>query len=203
MWHNWIQAWLRNIPGAVGIVLRRAYYRRRFRSCGRRLVISEGVFIDHPENMEVGSYVWIDKGVIIVTGVVQRPHKKVAQKVPYEGQLILGSYVHLGIRSIIQAHGGVKTGDYFTLGSDSKIYSLSNDVSLSRKGTFGPSSEDLHYIQNAIEIGDNVWCGMNAIILNGPIGDNVFIKPNCICYEPLESNAVVEGSPAKKIKPRF
>lgn len=194
---------MRNIPGVVGIRLRRAYYGRLFRSCGRDLVISEGVFIDHPENVEVGSFVWIDKGVIIVTGKVHRPNKKVTQKVPFEGQLILGSYVHLGIRSIIQAHGGVKTGDYFTTGSDTKIYSLSNDVSLSRKGTFGPSLDDLFYIQNSIQIGDNVWCGMNVIILNGPIGDNVFIKPNSICYGPVESNVVVEGSPTKKIKTRF
>lgn len=198
-----IQSLIRNISGSVGIVLRRWYYSSQFKKCGKNLYIAEGVYIDCPNNVSVGNNVWIDKGVIIITGVLSKKHLKINETVPYRGQLILGDNAHIGIRTILQAHGGIKIGDCFTSGSDAKLYTLSNDVSQSHYGTFNASQNDLYYIQNAIEIGNNVWCGMNTIVLNGPISHNVFIKPNSVSYLSIEENSIVEGSPAVKIKPRF
>jgi acetyltransferase-like isoleucine patch superfamily enzyme len=167
------------------------------------LVISEGVYIDQPENVSLGNHVWLDKGVIIITGKSNRPNINRKGDTPYLGKLTIGDNVHVGIRSILQAHGGINIGDSFTCGSDSKIYTLSNDVSLSENGTHHADISKLFYKENSIEIGNNVWCGMNTIILAGPIGNNVFLQSNSVCYTSIEENSIVSGNPAKKIKQRF
>ena len=201
--NHFIQDCIRNLSGPLGIRLRRWFYYRKFQRCGNHLVISEGVYIDQPENISLGNHVWLDKGVIIVTGKSNRPNIIRKGDTPYLGKLIIGDNVHVGIRSILQAHGGITIGDGFTSGSDSKIYTLSNDVSLCEYGTHNPDITKLHYKENHIDIGNNVWCGMNAIILAGPIGNNVFLQSNSVCYSSIEENSVASGNPAKKIKLRF
>ena len=51
-----------------------------------------------------------------------------------------------------------------------------------------------------VEIGDNVFIGMGAIILPGTtIGDNVIIGAGSIVSKDLPSNSVCVGTPAKMI----
>jgi acetyltransferase-like isoleucine patch superfamily enzyme len=166
-------------------------------------VISEGVYIDFPHNVSLGNNVWLDKGVIIITGKSSRPNINRKSDASCIGKLKIGDNAHVGIRSILQAHGGITIGDSFTSGSEAKIYTLSNDVSLSENGTHNLDKEKLYYRENSIEIGNNVWCGMNTILLAGPIGNNVFLQPNSVCYSAIEENSVVSGNPARKIKSRF
>lgn len=52
-----------------------------------------------------------------------------------------------------------------------------------------------------IHIGNNVWIGMNCIILKGVnIGDNVIIAAGSIVTKCCEPNAIYAGNPAKFIK---
>jgi acetyltransferase-like isoleucine patch superfamily enzyme len=52
----------------------------------------------------------------------------------------------------------------------------------------------------AVHIGNNVFIGINAIILKGvTIGDNVIIGANSVVTKDVPSNSVVAGSPARVI----
>ena len=52
----------------------------------------------------------------------------------------------------------------------------------------------------SVQIGNNVFIGMNTIILKGvKIGDNVIIGANSLITKDVPSNSVVAGSPAKVI----
>ncbi len=54
--------------------------------------------------------------------------------------------------------------------------------------------------QEAVNIGNNVFIGMNAIITRGvTIGDNVVIGAGSIVTKDCESNSVYAGNPAKRI----
>ena len=54
--------------------------------------------------------------------------------------------------------------------------------------------------QSAVEIGDNVFIGMNAIITRGvKIGSNVIIGAGSVVTKDCPSNGVYAGNPAKKI----
>lgn len=51
-----------------------------------------------------------------------------------------------------------------------------------------------------VEIGDNVFIGMNAIILKGVrIGKNVVIGAGSVVYKDVPDNSIVAGNPAKVI----
>lgn len=51
-----------------------------------------------------------------------------------------------------------------------------------------------------LKIGNNVFLGSNATIINGAsLGNNVIVRPNSIVYTSLPDNVMVEGNPAKII----
>lgn len=54
--------------------------------------------------------------------------------------------------------------------------------------------------QSAVEIGNNVFIGMNAIITRGvTVGDNVIIGAGSVVAKDCEPNSVYAGVPAKRI----
>jgi acetyltransferase-like isoleucine patch superfamily enzyme len=55
--------------------------------------------------------------------------------------------------------------------------------------------------RSAIHIGNNVFIGVGSIILPGiNIGDNIVVAAGSVVTKDIESNQVVGGNPAKKIK---
>jgi acetyltransferase-like isoleucine patch superfamily enzyme len=198
-----LQDFIRNISGPMGIRIRRAYYVKQFKSCGKNLVISEGVFFDNPSNISLGEDVWIDKQCIFITGKLNRKNCKHIEAPIIEGEINIGNNAHIGIRTILQAHGGISIGEYFTSGADAKLYTLSNDVYLSHKGTHNLNKDELFYIMHPIAIGTNVWIGMQSMVIGGTIGDNVFLKANSIVSGNIIQNSISAGVPAEKLKLRF
>lgn len=201
-----IEGRIRNIGGGVGVRLRRAFYRRKFNSCGKNLRIDVGVVLEGLASVSIGDNVWIDKNCILLAGKVDLPidtEKRFANPefLFKEGELHIGSNVHLAPGTIIQAHGGVQIGDYFTASAGSKIYSLSNDPALCKMGTF--SSDEIAYVKSQIVIKENVWLGLNTIVLGGTIHKNSFITPNSVVIKSLEENSYAGGNPAVRIKARF
>jgi len=201
-----IETLIRNISGRIGQILRRKYYSNRFAKCGTNLRIDEEVIIQGVEDIFIGDNVWIDKYCILMAGKVNIPKEKVKIKqnknyIYNDGELHIGSNVHLAPQCIIQAHSGVSIGDYFTASAGSKIYSFSNDAKNCRYGTH--SKDQIGYIKSPISIGKNVWIGLNSIILGGNIERNSFIAPNSVVVTSIKENSFASGNPAKKIKDRF
>ena len=176
-----IESLIRNISGRLGIVLRRKYYSKRFAKCGENLQIDEGVIIQGAKDMFFGDNVWIDKYCILMAGKVSisseqlkiKPNKNYKYN---EGELHIGSNVHIAPQFIIQAHGGVSIGDFFTASAGSKIYSLSNDTQECRYGTH--SSGDIKFINSPISIDENVWQQIKKE-LNAFFIDNVGVDKCC------------------------
>jgi len=52
-----------------------------------------------------------------------------------------------------------------------------------------------------VKIGDNVWIGMNAVILKGvTIGDNSVVAAGAVVTKSVPANTVVAGNPAVEVK---
>ena len=52
-----------------------------------------------------------------------------------------------------------------------------------------------------VKIGDNVWIGMNAVILKGvTIGDNSVVAAGAVVTKSVPSNTIVAGNPAVTVK---
>ena len=52
-----------------------------------------------------------------------------------------------------------------------------------------------------VKIGDNVWIGMNAVILKGvTIGDNSVVAAGAVVTKSVPANVIVAGNPAEVVK---
>lgn len=95
----------------------------------------------------------------------------------------------------------LKIGDHVRITEGVKI--LTHDYSWSVLKCYSSdniSEGEILGAQSAVEIGNNVFIGMNAIITRGvTIGDNVIIGAGSVVAKNCESNSVYAGVPAKRI----
>ena len=114
---------------------------------------------------------------------------------------------------ILQASNGgeITIGDRFG-GSgisivSSKSVSIGNDVLCGTNVMIGDRNdhEDRYpeWQPKPIRIGNNVWIGMNSIIMRGvTIGDNTIIGAGSIVTRDIPANVIAAGNPCRVIKER-
>jgi acetyltransferase-like isoleucine patch superfamily enzyme len=206
---NMVEDFLRPLSGGLGFALRRWYYRNRLHACGKNVRIDTGVFFSAPENISIGNDVWIDKHSHLIAGwpgIAETKTRRIAMSNQdvQQGMIVIGDHAHIGIGTIIQGHGGVRIGNCFTASADCKIYSLSNDPSKCRMGTHNKDANgDIYYVITPVNIGDNVWLGINTTVIGNTIQNDCFIQPNSVVVSDIKAGSVAAGFPAQRIKPRF
>jgi len=191
---DFIESLIRGLSGPVGRFLRYRYYKIRLKRCGKGVVIDCGVYIVNPSCIELGNNVWIDKNVVLLAGeidlkdrvsrIVENPHY-----LGKAGEIKIGDYSHVGIDTIIQGHGGVSLGSYFTSSAGCKIFSHSNDPKKCISGTLLNSRYTIH----PVSMGENVWIGLHCIVLGHHIGNNTFVGPNTIIYNDIPEGITFMG----------
>lgn len=91
----------------------------------------------------------------------------------------------------IQARNGIKIGNNLRMGPGVGLISANHS----------PDDYDIHLKEKPIVIGDNVWIGMNSVVLPGVnIGNNVMIGANSVVTKDIPSNCVAMGNPCRVIK---
>jgi acetyltransferase-like isoleucine patch superfamily enzyme len=112
------------------------------------------------------------------------------------GPLQLGKNCFVGAGCFIAAHqGGVVIGDDCLISPHVTILSSNYhfrrlDVPIWRQGC---SSK-------GVRIGNNVWIGSGACILDGAqVGSGVIVAPNSVVSGKIPDNVIVQGNPAKVI----
>ena len=97
----------------------------------------------------------------------------------------------LSANCYIQARNGIVFGNNVRIGPGVGIISASHDL----------DDYDHHQGNVPIQIGDNVWIGMNSVILPGVrVGDNVAIGAGSIVTADIPSNSIAVGNPCQVIK---
>lgn len=199
-----------NIPGKLGIDLRRLVYKRRFKSCGYGLIVKAGVHIEGFKFIEIGNNVQIDEGCIISTSSVLQGdvvYKGICEDEEISSLVRLEDNTHLAHYCVIMGHGGVRLGKGAVMSSGSKVYSLSsleyNPYDRSEKVRLRPY-DGSYFLCGPIVIGDNTWLGINAIAMPGTrLGNDCFVVSNTLVKESYGENCTIGGSPAKVLRRRF
>ncbi len=195
---------IRWISGPLGVALRRSYYSKRLKSCGRGLVVSPGVSLEGAEWISLGDHVWLDRQVTLIAG--PPPQGGIVNRQPGsipEGEISIGSHSHLGIGTVIQGHGGVEAGAYFTTSAGVKIYSFSNDPRRCRAGTLRTGTSAPYYVSAPVVLGDNVWLGLNVAAIGARIGADSFARPGAVVTSSFPANSLIDGNPGQRIGDRF
>lgn len=91
----------------------------------------------------------------------------------------------------IQGKGGIEIGDNCRMGPNVGLISANHS----------PDDYDVWIKKDPIHIGDNVWIGMNSVIMPGvKIGDNVIIGANSVVTKELPSNCIAHGNPCEVVR---
>ena len=199
---NLVEDALRGLSGPLGVRLRRAWYRKRLSRCGANLRIEPGVHILGTQDIALGDNVWLDRGAVLIAGKPKMTARVVNSSEP-TGAMVIGDDCHIGVGCLIQAHGGVVIGDFFTMSAGAKVYSFSNDPAECRKGTTEYGENDPGYRVTPVTIGRNVWIGLDALVIGGRIGDDCFLRPQTIVTGEVPAGCIVDGRIGRLRAPRF
>lgn len=187
-WNGRVQG----IFGFLGIVISRAWQllsdmvyslvaKNNLDGFGKNVKISRGFKYRFPRNILLGNNVTIGQNVVFSTEL-------------NTGKLIIQDDVIIGRNCKIDFSGNViiKKGVLLSEGVLIQSHDHGIDPRSKPKG-------------NKLEIGENVWVGINATILSNTylIGDNSIIAAGSVVTKRVPSNSIVAGVPAKKIKDVF
>ncbi|MDE5985538.1 MAG: sugar O-acetyltransferase [Eubacterium sp.] len=106
--------------------------------------------------------------------------------------IMIGKNVFINSGCHFQDQGGIEIGDGTLIGHNVVLATINHDLnsSMKRKNHYAP-----------IKIGNNVWIGSNATILQGvTIGEWAVIAAGAVVTKDVEPYTVVGGVPAKLIK---
>lgn len=147
---------------------------------GKNVKIHSGVTYRYPGNISIGNNVSIARGVTLFS---ENSSSKIE----------IGDNVILTHDAYIDFSGGIKIGDNALISKNTIIETHDHGLD--------PHSEP--EFKN-LEIGKNVWIGMNSTILSDvrKIGDYAVIAAGSIVTKEVPANTIVGGIPAKTIKKR-
>ena len=106
--------------------------------------------------------------------------------------IVVGNNVFINACCKFQDQGGIVIGNGVLIGHNVTLATLNHDERPQFRQNIYPKP---------IKIGDNVWIGSNATILQGvTIGDGAIIGANAVVTKDVPENTIVAGVPAKIIR---
>lgn len=156
----------------------------QFKSVGENVVIEKGVLVFHPENIIIGSNVYIGHNSIL--------------KGYYKNLMVIGDNAWIGQNCYFHSAGGLKIGKYVGIGPMVKIITSQHEM----------TPVDRPIITNKLNfrgviIEDECDIGTGAIVLPGvTIGKSSVIGAGAVVTKSVPSFVVSVGNPAKLLKSR-
>lgn len=137
-------------------------------------------------------YFFVPQKIFRINGRVPWP-VHFSSRVLFWKNIQTGNHSAPGMNSgcYIQARNGIKIGHNLMMGPGVGLISAGHD----------PNDYDLHLMADPINIGDNVWIGMNTVIMPGiRIGNNVAIGANSVVTKSIPSSVIAVGNPCRVIR---
>ncbi|HZT76650.1 MAG TPA: DapH/DapD/GlmU-related protein [Vicinamibacterales bacterium] len=193
--------------GALGLALRKALYPLLLGSCGRNVVFGQNVVLRHPHKIHIGSNVVVDDNCLLDA------------KGDTNAGIRIGDGVFVGRNTILSCkNGDIELGDGANIGFNCEIFSASR-VTIGRRVLVAayayviggdhdfsdPSAAvlDQRRVSAGVTIGDGVWIGAGAKILDGvEIGADAVVGAGAVVRDSVPSAAIAVGIPARVVSSR-
>ena len=113
--------------------------------------------------------------------------------ITFPQHLSIGAGCFIGDDSILDSRGGIKIGNYSSLGVNALLLSTDHRY----VGVATIPFDDVRVIKPVV-MGDFVWGGANVSIMPGvTIGDGAILGLSCVITEDVPPMAIMVGNPAK------
>lgn len=192
-----------NLPGALGLILRKWFYPGFFKQCGQGVIFGRNLTLRHAHKITLGNNVIIDDNVVLdAKGDANRG-------------IIIGAGAYIGRNTIIYCkNGDIEIGDSVNTSSNCQIFS-SNRVVIGQDTVIAAFtyilSGGMYDYQSSVPfarqdglitrgptvIGSNCWLGAHAVVVDGvKIGDHCVIGAGAVVTKEIPSNSIATGIPA-------
>jgi acetyltransferase-like isoleucine patch superfamily enzyme len=196
------------IPGALGYVLRKWLYSKLFQYLGRGVILGRGVALRHPDRIHMGDRVAVDDHVLLDAQGAGPDGIRIGNEVIISrncivqgktGPVFLEARTDIGPNTIISSAAGITIGRDTLISGNCYIggarYNWQRtDIPMSRQG---------QHSKGPIRIGDDVWLGAGATVIDGvTIGKGSIIAAGAVVVSNLPEYVIAAGVPAKIINRR-
>lgn len=196
------------LPGAIGLVLRKKFYKSLFAQVGRNVIFGKSITIRHPDKIYIGDNVIIDDYAVL------------DGKGTDNNRIIIGDNVMIGRSSVISCkNGNITIGENSNIAMNCFIQSA-KEVNIGKNVLFaaycyviGGGDHETErtdipiiaqgQIVKGITIEDNCWIGASVKVLDGvKIGRDSIIGAGAVVTKDIPDYAIAVGVPAKVVKTR-
>jgi acetyltransferase-like isoleucine patch superfamily enzyme len=186
---------------------RQSLYRFRLAHMGEGAEIEPNVALQYPANMHIGAGVRIARNAILRANTDKRPGISIGDETlilesvligANQGQVTIGRKCWLGPGCLIYGNGDVTIGDNVLVAAHTSINTVSHhagrtDVPINDQGIY----------TDPVVIEDDVWIGLNAVILQGVrIGRGSIIGAGAVVNKDIPPWSIAVGMPAKVLRKR-
>jgi acetyltransferase-like isoleucine patch superfamily enzyme len=205
--HEAVTMFSQHVPGALGLVLRKALYPSLLGACGRNVVFGQNVVLRHPHKIRIGDNVVIDdnclvdakgdsnRGITIGSGVFIGRNTILSCKngdidvadganIGFNCELFSASRVHIGRNTLIAAYCYIIGGDHDFSDPEAPVLSQARRSS-------------------GVEVGDGAWLGAGAKVLDGvTIGNRAIVGAGAVVRDRVADGTIAVGIPARIVGQR-
>lgn len=205
--YEFVQLFAQNVPGAVGLALRKTLFPSLLGACGSNVVFGQNVVLRHPHKIRIGDNVVIDDNCLIDA------------KGDANAGITIGSGVFIGRNSILSCkNGDIAIADGANIGFNCEVFSASR-VTIGREtllaaycyvigGDHDFSNPHAPVLEQGrtstgVAIGAGAWLGAGAKILDGvTVGDGSIIGAGAVVRDAVPAGAIAVGIPARVVGER-
>jgi acetyltransferase-like isoleucine patch superfamily enzyme len=195
------------VPGALGLVLRKALYPLLLGSCGRNVVFGQNVALRHPHKIHLGSNIVIDdnclldakgesnRGIQMADGVFVGRNTILSCK---NGDIELGPNANIGFNCEIFSASRVQIGAGVLIAAYSYLIGGDHDLTDATASVLAQSRTS-----RGISVGDGAWIGAGAKILDGTtVGAHAVVGAGAVVTTDIAERSVAVGVPARVVSSR-
>jgi acetyltransferase-like isoleucine patch superfamily enzyme len=192
------------LPGALGLVTRKVFYKSLFKKVGKNVVFGRNLTVRHPHKIVIGDNVIIDDDCLVDAkgedneGIVIGDYVtigRLSSLVCKNADICIGSHVNIGstVKLVVANHGKIEIGSQIDIGSSCHFSGGSYDFSQTEAL---PSTQRM--ATKGIRVEDLAWVGAGVIILDGVnIGTKSIVGAGAVVTHDIPPNSIAFGVPAE------
>jgi len=197
------------LPGAIGYLLRKMFYKHLLGGMGRGVVIGRGVTLRHPHRIFLGNRVVIDdfavldakgehtRAIVIGDDAILGRNSALTCK---DGTIRLGNRVNISVNCTLISETQLDIGDRVLIAGHAYLIA---------GGNHGIDRLDVAPIdqprveKGGIHIESNVWLGAGVTVLDGVrIGRDTIVAAGAVVNRSLAAFMIAGGVPARVLRDR-
>lgn len=197
------------IPGALGLFLRRIFYRFLIGQVGRGVAFGQNITLRHPHKITIGDNAFIDDGTVLDA------------KGEADQGIDIGENVIIGRNTILSCKGGsIHLEDFANISANCSLLSetkihigkhtfLAGQCYLVAGGNHSFERTDIPIMfqpsvrKGGIVVEEDCWLGASVIVLDGvTLEEGCVIGAGAVVTKSLPAYSVAAGIPARAIRNR-